>query len=116
MNSTNNNSSSGSGTVIALAVGVILGGFIVYVIMQNRQPQTTMLATQPAYVPQYVSVAVPSLQPSTPQVQQAQGLQSQPAPPPIPSLQNEEEWEVYKDDKGRLKRISVHRKVSPLVR
>lgn len=109
-----NNSGSGSGTIITLAVGMILGGFLVYVIMQTRQPKTTTSAMNPAYVPQYVSVAVPSLQPSTPQVQQAQGLQSQPVPP-IPSLQNEEEWEIKKDERGRLKSVSVHRKVSPLV-
>lgn len=109
-----NNSGSGSGTIITLAVGMILGGFLVYVIMQTRQQQTTTLAMKPAYVPQYVSVAVPSLQPSTPQVQQAQGLQSQPVPP-IPSLQNEEEWEIKKDERGRLKSVSVHRKVSSLV-
>lgn len=105
-----NNSGSGSGAIITLAVGMILGGFLVYVIMQTRQPQTTASSMQPAYVPQYVSVAVPSL-PSATQVQQAQGL----LPPPIPSLQNEEEWEIHKDEKGRLKRVSVHRKVSPLV-
>lgn len=109
----NNSSNSGSGTIIALAVGMILGGFLVYVITQSRQQQASTLAMQPAYVPQYVSVAVPSL-PSTPQVQQAQGLQSQPVPPPIPSLQNEEEWEIEKDEKGRLKKVSVHRKVRPL--
>ena len=110
-----NNSSSTSSTVIVFGVGIILGGFMVYVIMQTRQPQTTTLAMKPAYVPQYVSVAVPSLQPSTPQVQQAHGLQSQHVPPPIPSLQNEEEWEIKKDERGRLKSVSVHRKVSPLV-
>lgn len=132
----------GSSNILAFGLGLIAGGFFVYVILKSREPvqpatvsmsppgvQPIIIQQHPApqtyQVPPVPQPLVP--QPPVPHIE-AQALPSNPAPAPVMAIktqapeqsqkvqafQNEEEWIVKKDDRGRLKGITVHRKVTPL--
>jgi len=122
-------------TIITFGIGVIVGGLFAFIILKSRpvqpatlgmsQPQTPQyiqpmfIQAYPQYAPQYVPPPYsPLSQVPSPTVQPTLAAQQTPAPLLVtqtkPGLQNEEEWVVKKDKRGRLEGITVHRKVTPV--
>jgi len=110
--------------IIILGVGIILGTLFTYLLLKNREPAAPAAALAPhiQYIPQYIPQQCPPC-PPCPQVPASTppptGIISvipvpscnTPVPPAIPTIENEETWEIKKDKKGRLDKITVHRQV-----
>lgn len=121
-------------TIITFGLGVIVGGLFAYIILKSReqiQPATVSMSNPqiPQYIQPLIIQALPQYAPQyipqqpVPQLSQipfpaGQQTQQTASPVPIaqakPGLQNEEEWVVKKDKRGRLEGITVHRKVTPV--
>ena len=105
--------------IVILGIGLLLGTIFTYIILHRGSPapppQIQYLPfpyprsaqPDPSVPGNIISVVpVPSWNPPscTPSL----------IPPPIPTIQNEETWEIKKDKRGRLDKITVHRQVRPL--
>lgn len=125
----------GSGGALIFAVGTLFGAFLVYLVMKSREQPVQTASMAPPPVPQYIQppqplvmqpIIIPSFAPAQPQILSIPPPQIAPSPPPqiiaapkaepkaVQAIENEEEWIVKKDKRGRLEGITVHRKVMPV--
>jgi len=110
--------------LVLLGLGLILGTLFTYLILKKKgdapspQPQIQYF---PQYSPQQCPPCPPC--PQVPASAQPPGIISvipvpscapSCTPPAVPTIQNDETWEIKKDKRGRLDKITVHRQVRPL--
>ena len=124
---------SGSGTWVAgIGLGILIGGFFAFLIMRQKAQ-----ATSQALLPAIPCAPCPTCPPyptvpadAPPENRQAEIISVVPVqsctypvpstlppsfspPPQIPTIVNEEVWDIKKDQRGRVEKIIVHRQVKP---
>ena len=106
--------------LVLLGIGLILGTLFTYLLLR-KHGDTPAPQPQIQYIPQYIPQQCPQCPPcpQVPASAQPPGIisvipVSSCNPPIVPTIQNDETWEIKKDRRGRLDKITVHRQVRPL--
>lgn len=103
---------------VLLGIGLILGTIFTYIFLTHKGTASQAPPTQIQYLPfPYPQSAQPNPPANPDNIISVVPVPSctPPAliPPHIPTIQNDETWDIKKDRRGRLDKIIVHRQVKP---
>ena len=114
------NSNSGGWFCAGFGLGMLVGGFFIYVLVKSHAAQPSVLQTmksQPAIPPINLyptfnfkdSPPVPQITPPPPTYPVPAPVITQQASEPVTTFKNNEKWLIDRDDKGVLKSLQIIR-------